>query len=254
MRMILAPVLALAVALAGCSGVAPASVPDGGAPAQGSPEPPAASSPAPAASSPAPAASSPAPPPTLTAGPGATAVATARATPTPPSATPTQARASASPSTPAPTPTPAALHCLRNVARNAFVAGLLDEIGRRDRSALVVRMPPRFRYVVEATDVTLAPVRAATAARQLYDGVPDPDGEPWFLPVAPRGTISCVRAVTAADLHADRGFWPTQWDVAVLTDGWGEEGDAEGLLMLGTAADGRLVWRGLVFSHAGFGL
>jgi hypothetical protein len=140
------------------------------------------------------------------------------------------------------------------VERNAFVAGLLDEIGRRDRSALADRMPRRFQYMVEASDVALQRVPAATAARQLFEGVADPDGEPWFLPVAPHVTIRCVRAVTAANLHADRSFWPTQWDAAVLTGGWGEEGDAEGLLMLGTAADGRLVWRGLVFSHAGFGL
>lgn len=114
-------------------------------------------------------------------------------------------------------------------------------------------MAKRFQYVVEATDVGLDPVAPSVAVKQLYAGVPDPEGNPWFLPLAKGAKVRCVRAVRLADLNADSSFWPG-WDVGVLSTGWGEDGNREAIIVLGHRADGSPVWRGLFYTFVGFDL
>jgi hypothetical protein len=135
-----------------------------------------------------------------------------------------------------------------------FVGEVLGAIRDRDRAAARETMAASFQYMVEATDVFLPPASARTAARQLFAGVPDPDGNTWFIPVGRPRLVRCVGASRPRDLGESQGFWPTQWDVAVEVTGLGADGDATGWLMIGTGGDGRPVWRGLLFGFPGVDL
>lgn len=177
-----------------------------------------------------------------------TATAVPRASPSPRTPEPTSA---ASPSPTAPPSAPTA--CLQDRVQNAFVVALLGELRRSDRAALATRMAPRFQFVVEATDVGLDPVSPSIAVKELYAGVPDPEGRMWFLPLAAGAEVACVRTVSLDDLNADAGFWPG-WDVGVLSTGWGAERRSQAIIVLGRASDGAPVWQGLFYSLVGFHL
>jgi hypothetical protein len=104
---------------------------------------------------------------------------------------------------------------------------------------------------MEATDVALDPVAPRVAVKQLYAGVPDPDGNPWFLPLARRAEVRCLRAVRLADLGADATSWPG-WDVGVLSTGWGSDRKRDAIIVLGRRANGTPVWNGLLYTTTEF--
>ena len=190
--------------------------------------------------------------------PTPTAVATAIPT-LAPSMTPQPTIATPEPTpqaTATPTATSAAARCLKGQQLNAFAAGLLADLERRDAAALQARMGKSFTFVMEATDVAIPARRPERAVRELLtglraEGFMDSDGTPRIVPLARAARVRCV-SDTQLDRATGLAILGRGFEAAFLASGWGKAGDEEAFVFLARNASGRLVWRGVWYSIAGF--
>lgn len=172
--------------------------------------------------------------------------------PTPASSEPTPEPTTAS----RPTATATAARCLKSREVNDFAVESVADMARRDADALEARMGRSFKFVIEATDVDIPAREPDRAVGELLTGLREEgfmgsDGKPRIVPLAEGARIRCVSGVPL-DRETGRAILGRDYEAAFLATGWGSAGDEEAFVFLTRNASGRLVWRGLWYSIAGF--
>jgi hypothetical protein len=130
------------------------------------------------------------------------------------------------------------------------MVGLIEDLAARDSGRIRARMARPFTFVAEGTDVGPLRMTPQEAAAALVDGLDDPFA--GYHPLGPGSRVRCVRSVPG-DVAA-LGSWMLEgaYDAAILTRGWGRDGDEEAFVYLVRGDDGSVEWGAILYSLAGF--